>query len=268
MMSSHNYTTPVSQLLTYGELYDYAFNNSTPYLEKFGLTAEHIPELIRMVGDDELHDSDEESLEVWAPIHAWRSLAELRNEAAIQPLISVIHKLPDHDFFIDELPHVLAQIGPAAIPALRDYLANPDYNASARYSAVDSLEVMATQHPEVRDECVSILTERLAYSDPESQILNSFIVYSLVKLKALEAVPAIEAAFAGDRINKHWCDDWDMIQVELGLKQPKKKLKDPDGIVALFEKKHQKRSKPQVSSGFGSAKTQQKSANKKKKKRK
>ncbi|MCT7959560.1 DUF1186 family protein [Laspinema sp. D1] len=267
-MSSPNYTPPVSQLLTYGAVYQYDFKKSPHYIEKFGLTKEHIPELIRMVGDEELHDADAESLEVWGPIHAWRSLGELRAETAIQPLISVIHKLPDHDFFIDELPHVLAQIGPAAIPALRDYLANPDYNASARSSAVDSLEVMATQHPEVRDECVSILTERFAYSDPESQILNSFIVFSLVELKAVEAASEIEAAFAGDRINKDWCDNWELVQVELGLKEPKKKLKNPDGIATLFEKISEKRSQTQITSGFGSPKTQQKSGNKKKKKRK
>ncbi|MBO0351128.1 HEAT repeat domain-containing protein [Phormidium pseudopriestleyi FRX01] len=267
-MNSPHYTHPVSQLLTYGELEMYDFQKSSHYLEKFGLTEEQIPELIRMVGDYELHDADPESLEVWGPIHAWRSLAELRSETAIQPLLSVIHELLDHDWFRDELPHVLAQIGPAAIPALRDYLANPDYDASARSSAVDSLEVMASQHPEFRDECVSILTERLAYSDPESQVLNSFIVYSLVELKAVEAASAIEAAFAGDRINKDWCEDWDTVQVELGLKKPKKKLKNPSGIAALFEKHHEKPSKPQVSSGFGSTVTPQKAGNKKKKKRK
>lgn len=267
-MNSPNYTLPVSQLLTYGELYSYEFNNSIHYLEKFGLTAEHIPELIRMVGDDELHDADEESLEVWGPIHAWRSLAELRNEAAIQPLLSFIPKLQDNDFFIEELPQVFAQIGPGGIPALRDYLAHPEYDVWVRSSAVDSLQVMATQHPEVRDECVGILTERLAYSDPESQILNGLITLSLVELKAVEAASAIEAAFAGDRINKDWCDNWELVQVGLGLKQPKKKLKDPAGIAALVEEDHKKRSKTQIASGFGSAKTQQKSGNKKKKKRK
>lgn len=268
MINSPHYTPPVSQLLTYGKFYEYDFKNRTHYLKKFGLTEEQIPELIRMIGDDELHDADAESREVWGPIHAWRSLAELRAETAIQPLLSLIPQLPDHDFLIDELPQVLAQIGPAAIPALRDYLANPDYNASARSSGVDSLEEMATQHPDFRDECVSILTERLAYSDPESRILNSFVIFSLVALKAVEAASEIEAAFAGDRINKDWCDNWDAVQVRLGLKEPKKKLKNPAGIAALFEKNPKKPSQNQVSSGFGSAKTQQKSGNKKKKKRK
>ena len=268
MINSPNYTPAVSQLLTYGEFYEYDFKPRNHYLDKFGLTEEHIPELIRMVGDQELHDADEESLEVWGPIHAWRSLAELRAETAIQPLISLIPQLPDHDFLLDELPDVLAQIGPGAIPALRDYLANSDYNASARASAVDSLEVMAIQHPEFRDECVSILTERFAYSDPESRILNSIVIWSLVALKAVEAASEIEAAFAGDRIDKNWCDNWEVVQVELGLKEPKKKLKNPGGIAALFEKNPKKRSQPEVASGFGSPKTQQKSGNKKKKKRK
>ncbi|MCT7973746.1 DUF1186 domain-containing protein [Laspinema olomoucense] len=268
MTTLHTYAPPVSQLLTYGEVLKYDFKNSTLYLEKFGFTAEHIPELIRMVSDEELNKADSESLEVWGPIHAWRSLGELRNEAAIHPLLSLVTLLDEDDWFIDEFPHVLAQIGPVAIPALRDYLANPDYNASARSSAANSLEAIATQHPEVRDECVRILTERLAYSDPESQILNGFIVFSLVGLKAVEAASEIEAAFAGDRINKDWCDNWELVQVALGLKEPKKKLKNPDGILALLEEHHKKRSKPQVASGFGSAETQKKSGNKKNKKRK
>jgi hypothetical protein len=39
------------------------------YLQ-LGLASEHVPELIRMAIDEDLHFADTNSLEVWAPVHA------------------------------------------------------------------------------------------------------------------------------------------------------------------------------------------------------
>ena len=81
-MSLHHYQPPVDQLLSYG-------NPGTPtaewpdYVGEFGLTAEHIPDLIRMATDRKLNLANVDSLEVWAPLHAWRALGQLRAEAAI-----------------------------------------------------------------------------------------------------------------------------------------------------------------------------------------
>jgi len=62
-----------------------------------GLGPQHVPDLIRMALDDELYWADSDSLEVWAPIHAWRALGQLRAEAAVQPLTRLLARIDDFD---------------------------------------------------------------------------------------------------------------------------------------------------------------------------
>ena len=89
------YSSPVDKLLTYGDCRD--FREWPDYLE-LGLTQEHIPELIRMGTDEELNWADSDSLEVWAPVHAWRALGQLQAEEAIEPLMNLFHELEDSDW--------------------------------------------------------------------------------------------------------------------------------------------------------------------------
>ncbi|MGL4499384.1 MAG: HEAT repeat domain-containing protein, partial [Planktothrix sp.] len=122
-MTLETYSHPVNQLLTFGDCRE--IKEKTNYIDKFGFTPEHIPELIRMAVDKELNWAYSYSLEVWSPIHAWRSLGELRAEAAIDPLISILDEIEDIDWTSMEMPRVFGKIGPAAIPSLAAYLDNP-----------------------------------------------------------------------------------------------------------------------------------------------
>src|SRR5438132_4238107 len=108
-----NYPHPVDQLLTYGE----AKPGKWPDYLPLGLTREHIPGLIRMATDPELNGADSESLEVWAPVHAWRALGQLQAEEAIEPLLPMFHGMEENEWVQDELPEVYGMIGPNAIPA-------------------------------------------------------------------------------------------------------------------------------------------------------
>ena len=49
-----------------------------PNYLKLGFTQHHINDLIIMALDDKLHYGDPDSLEIWAPIHAWRTLGQLK----------------------------------------------------------------------------------------------------------------------------------------------------------------------------------------------
>lgn len=115
--SNPNYGPPLDQLLTFAAGKSTLPENWPNYLE-LGFGLEHVPDLIRMAGDEELNWADSESLEVWAPLHAWRILGQLRAEEAIEPLIALRKTLEDSDWAIDELPEVLGMIGPAALPPL------------------------------------------------------------------------------------------------------------------------------------------------------
>jgi hypothetical protein len=124
-MSQTLYTFPVNQLLALGDVRD---ETHWPDYLAYGLDTSHILELIRMGTDEELQWADSESVEVWAPVHAWRALGQLRAEAAIEPLLGLLKNIDeeDDDWADTELPKVFGLIGPAAIPALTAYLTHSE----------------------------------------------------------------------------------------------------------------------------------------------
>ncbi len=106
MMEDTGYEGPVAQLLTYGDCRELPpWPEELDYLP-LGFGPEHVGDLIHMTTDETLRWADSESLEVWAPIHAWRVLGQLRAEAAIEPLLGVLAQTDDFndDWPLEELP--------------------------------------------------------------------------------------------------------------------------------------------------------------------
>jgi HEAT repeat protein len=209
------YHDPVTQLLTLGDVRgkiewdDYA---------ALGLTAEHLPELAQMVVDDDLHWADSEGDEVWAPVHAWRALGQLRAESAIEPLLQLLDRIDDDgdDWVQTDLPQVFGMIGPAVIPGLRDFIADAEHGEWARITAGEGLVKIVKQFPESRDQVIAILTERLRQFD-EERVINAYLVNDLCDLKAAESAPVIEQAFAADVVDLSVLGDWEEAQILLGL---------------------------------------------------
>lgn len=221
----YGYVPPVDQLLTLGDpreqpRYDYL---------SLGLRHEDLPALIRMAGDDDLWQADGDAVEVWAPVHAWRALGELRAEEAIAPLVALLSR-PDpddyDDWLGDELPDVFAKIGPAAVPPLAAYLRAPGHSRWGRITAATSLSHIALAAPEVRDIAVTALREtiddtvsRRRPTNEAEQTLNGFVISELITLGAVEAAPSIEAAFAADRVDETISGDLEDVQIALGLRE-------------------------------------------------
>ncbi|WP_421657022.1 DUF1186 domain-containing protein [Leptothermofonsia sp. ETS-13] len=197
-MAEHAYLPPLDKLLTYGDCRK--IRQFPDYVEELGLKPEHIPELIRMATDSELNWADSDSLEVWAPVHAWRALGQLKAEAAIEPLLSIADELEDSDWFNEELPEVFAMIGPAAIPPAAAFLADSSHSLYPRVTASKCLVKIAETHSEARDECVAIITQQLDQFMKNNPALNGFLIADLLELKAVESAPAIERAFAAKRV--------------------------------------------------------------------
>jgi hypothetical protein len=213
-----SYPSPVDKLLTHEKPQG---NREWPdYSDNFGLDSEHVHDLIRMTLDEDLLWADPDSLEVWAPIHAWRALGQLHAEAAIEPLTRLFDDLQDSDWAWEELPIVYSMIGPAAIPELKAYLAQNARDDEGSLTATDCLKEIATRHPEARDMCVTALAHQLKRFSKNHPILNALIVTTLSDLKAVEAAPTIERAFAAGRVDEFMAGEWDDLQIEMGLKEP------------------------------------------------
>jgi hypothetical protein len=129
-------------------------------------------------------------------------------------------------------------IGPAAIPALTAYLADKSHEVYARSVAAHALEKIATLHPETRSECVTALSQYLESAQEDDPELNGFVISHLAHLKALEALPIIERAFATDSVDTFIINLED-VQVELGLKE-RSELPQPNfNLEQFFGKKTQ-----------------------------
>lgn len=213
------YDPPVSALLTVGEP-----DGSSPwplYPRLYRLTLEDVPELVRMVLDEGLNWADSDSLEVWAPVHAWRALGQLQAETAIPGLMAAIKLIDENEepgWAQDELPQVLAMIGAAAIPHLQTYLADTHNGQWSRLTAADALVAIARKNPNTRPNCLNALTQQLALHQSQDRTFNAFLISSLLDLDAVEVAEVLKAAFTAGSVDVSIAGDWEEVQIELGLR--------------------------------------------------
>jgi len=218
--TSYSYELPVARLLTYGDCRKLpAWPEKLDYLP-LDFESEHIPDLIRMATDEELLWADSESLEVWAPIHAWRVLGQLRAEAAVGPLLSLFRLVDDEDddWIGEDMPEVFGLIGPAAIPALLTYILDPMHGLWAKVNAADAIGKIAEKHPAAKPACIAALVEALEQYEDNDPTVNAFIISSLLNLKAASAAQLMERAFAADAVDLSVAGDWEEVQIEMGWK--------------------------------------------------
>ncbi len=147
-MSISDYQPPVSELLNYGNCHNY--KEWPNYVQELSLEAKHIPELIRMVTDEELNQADSDSQEVWSPVHAWRALGQLKAAEALEPLLGLLNNRDD-DWISSDFPTLCTLIGLEAIPLLKKFLADPSNHFYARSDAAESLVAISNKYPETRD---------------------------------------------------------------------------------------------------------------------
>jgi hypothetical protein len=193
------------------------------YAGKLGLAQQHIPELIRMATDIGLwtgQDAKPEGDITWAgSVHAWRALGQLGAQAAVGPLLGCLAERDeeDDDWYLDEIPEVMARIGPEAITQVAEYLADQDQPEFPRVCTASCLSAIAREHPEVRDRCVEALRRQLAEADRNGETVNAFVVSALVDLKAVEAGPEIKRAYVRGLVDPTICGDWTKVRNDLGI---------------------------------------------------
>ncbi|HYW10595.1 MAG TPA: hypothetical protein VE871_01530 [Longimicrobium sp.] len=215
------YPVPVDQLLSLGRPAT-APNDWLDY-RGMGLSDEHVPSLIELMDDPSLNweamADDADETPYWAPVHAWRALGQLRAEAAVEPLLAVLHREEDNDWVMSEIPEALGKIGPVALGPVRDALARAAHEPEPWEGGTlgTALEKIGQAHPETRDEAVAVLADQLRAYGAQNPELNAFLVTSLLEMRAVEAAPVMEAAFAAGAVDESVSGDWEDAQVDLGL---------------------------------------------------
>jgi hypothetical protein len=214
------YSAPLDKLLTTTDT-DASPHSDINYVEQFGLGPEHIPDLIRMATDDYLASDDATESEYNATLHAVYALTEIHANEAIDPLLAIYDKCSktDNEFMLETLLDFFATIGPAALPSLEQFLADPLHDESAQGYVAESIGKMAEKYPEARAECIAVVTRRLEDFEVNDPGLNASLIGDLIKMKVVEAAPLIERAYASGRVDELFCGDWNEVQYELGLKE-------------------------------------------------
>ena len=187
------------------------------YVAEYSLTAEEIPALIALA--TKWVDEPPEKAVVYAPVHAWRALGQLRAVEAVQPLLDVQDELSriGDDWYLEEFPHVFGLVGQPAIQPLAAYLADESRREFPRSAAASGLREIARHYPEWRAEVVTILTAELGRHRSDCGVLNGLLVADLLDLGAVESAEAIERAFAADIIDPTVAGDWEDVRAELGV---------------------------------------------------
>ncbi|CAN5192638.1 hypothetical protein BH11PLA2_BH11PLA2_13660 [soil metagenome] len=212
------YSDPVNRLLTLGTI---KFGTEWMDYPLHGFTAAEIPELIRLSQDQELAQGNPESPQVFAQVHAWRALGQIRAESAIGPLLDLLVE-PDEnddwdDWLTEEIPVVMAMIGPTAIPAVSERLQQCDFQTWATSSLARALTEIAKCYSETRDVVVSEISQRLERAAKQDPAVNGMLIAYLLDLNAKESWPVIEAAFATGNVDEFVAGGPDDVKYELQL---------------------------------------------------
>ena len=221
LAQQYGYEPPISLLLMAGDVRkDKGWRN---YQEDYGFSETDIPELVRMILDDNLYWAMSDKIEVWSPIHAWRALAQMNAQEVIPPMLKRLNEQDDEeennfdDWIGSEIIAVSSKLGPPILPKLKGFLENPRHNKWGRAEIGECIERIGQQYPESRDECVAILMEQLKKFSRQKKHLNGTLISNLAALQAVEAADLIEKAFAVNRVDLAIGGDWEEIQIQLGL---------------------------------------------------
>ena len=206
------YPPPVDRLLTLGEA---GGSDHWPDYLAFGLGPEHVPDLVRIALDPEVARDEGEA--VWAPIHAWRALGQLRAVEAVEPLLPLAEGDEYDEWALSELPLVFEMMGAGAVAPLARFLVDSSRETFARSMAAGALGRIATSHPDLRGACLAAMECALDEEEELDGQLNGLVVSYLIDLKAVEAAPAMERAFADERVDESISGDWEDVQVALGM---------------------------------------------------
>lgn len=212
----HTYHPPVDKLLSLGEV---KIRDKWMNYADLGLTRQEIPALIRLATDADLHWEDKDGLDVWAPLHAWRALAQLGAVEAIEPLVNQIDELDEDDWYGEELPTVLQMLGPRALGPLESYLMQSAQQSNpglGYFTATEAVEKIGAKYLEARAKAITLLTNLLANYATQNESFNAKLIDSLLELRGRKALALIAAAIHNESVDTSIVN-WQNVQEDFRL---------------------------------------------------
>jgi len=183
-----------------------------------GINKHHIPALLKLLDDPALLNAAVDSNEIWVPQHTWRALGQLAEQSTIPALIKSFNALVHDNDAHQELPDVMAMIGPAAQQALGDFLLDTSNEEFARAIAAQALQNIAQRYPTSRALSIKLLTAHCTQQSRETPDLNGLIVCDLLDLDAKESINEIRELYQLEIVDLYAVGDIEDVEIALGLR--------------------------------------------------
>ncbi len=226
---AHEYAFPVAQLLSYTSVKPVKQGDWPNYIDEFGFTAEHVSALIELMQDTALAEVDPDNPPplpdyvdpetAWcAPIHAWRSLYQLRSlEIFGEHTIDLLQSELD-EWVGEEFIDMIQSWGDPVIEPVTQLIAANLATENRILPLIEGLYKLPETFPETRQQIISILMKLLETYATNKIDNNSFLAIGLLELKATESAALLEQAYQAEQIDEFITATWPGAQVELGLK--------------------------------------------------
>lgn len=225
------YSSPVNRLLSYAKCQSAQVEDWADYLNEFGFTQAHVPELLMLMQDTDFLELDPEDLPTdypenlepelawWGPIHAWRALGQLQAPEFLAAAVSFLKVHDDINWAWEEFPDVFGLIGPSIMDDLVAVTKAEAANEMA-LTLMDGLRNIVEQFPETRDRYRTATLKILSQAEQNHASVNGSLITGFIKFQITdpEAIAAIEAAFQTGNVDEWYVGTWPRVQVELGLK--------------------------------------------------
>jgi len=193
-------------------------SGSWPDYLQYGFDETDVPDLLNLISDESLDQADSKSSEVWAPLHAWRTLGQLGSSTAITTLIAMFDRLHDDDWALSELSRVMGMLGEPAIAPLADFFHDTRQKEFARVLAMDGLAEIAKRQPDSRGQIIQVYQSYMQKPDRLACTLNGLLIGRLLDLNAREAIADIRKFFAKDCVDITCAGDLEEVEIELGFR--------------------------------------------------
>ena len=216
MAYRRNYSRPVTALINHGPIEeDDTHKPWFDYVGHYGLGEDHVSELIRLMTENYV-GSKKYPHRHFAPIHACRALGQIGDSGADLFIVTHLDDV-ENAKLIESVLVALAMLGPSSLKVLEQYFEWPQPSLESQILVAMGFRVFAEQNPHCRDECVAFLTKTLSLCAEHNPLLNGFLVYNLIELKATESAEVIERAFQKNRVDVDVSGRWPDVKVQLGL---------------------------------------------------
>jgi len=216
--------------MEYSETVQQCFTRGEPDWEEWddylslGFTPAHVPELIHILDNttqiwEQAFEADtiEENITEWAPIHAWRALAQLDAVEALPAMLRLHETEGESDWVGEEIPLAVARFGPPVLEDLRAYLSDPDNETWTRVGVARMMKLISEEFPESRADCIAALCAGLELFEKNDETVNGFIISYLADINASETAPLVERAFQSGRVDLSIMGDFEEFQITIGL---------------------------------------------------